>query len=135
MSDLAKKALELAGAASPAPWKITETPEIDCGYSRSSRGIVSANGEPVVIGDPSESEYAEAIDLDGADAAFIAFSREALPALAEEVMRLREALKYAEQAMLGVCEAFADMDIRVPPALKTEIARVRAALASKPEKE
>jgi hypothetical protein len=56
----------------PGPWRIDATANIDCGHYRISGGIVGPNGDPVVIADPSQSEYAPALDLNSADARLIA---------------------------------------------------------------
>jgi hypothetical protein len=41
---------------------------------------------------------------------------------------LRDTLKFAEQALLGIREAFIDMDINVPRSMEVEIGRIRSAL-------
>jgi outer membrane PBP1 activator LpoA protein len=67
----------------PGPWRIDETAHHDCGYGRSSNTIVGKNGEPVVLFDPSDGEYAEALDPRSADALLIAAAPELLEALKE----------------------------------------------------
>ena len=54
------------------PWKIDLESEFDCGYCRTSSGIVGADGSLVVAFDPSQSEYREALDPESADARLIA---------------------------------------------------------------
>ena len=93
MSDLAKKALELAGVASPAPWSADETYYSSGAHytwriDHGGRGFLTAN---VIYPRETSDDVAQL----KSDANFVAFSREALPALAEEVMRLREALAAA----------------------------------------
>jgi hypothetical protein len=65
----------------PGPWRIDETAHHDCGYGRSSNAIVGKNGEPVVLFDPSDGEYAEALDPRSADARLIAAAPDLLEAL------------------------------------------------------
>jgi hypothetical protein len=72
----------------PGPWKIDMTTMFDCGYSRASAAIVGANGAPVVLFDPSEGEYKQALDPDSADARLIAAAPDLLSALMMAVSAL-----------------------------------------------
>ena len=63
------------------PWKIDLENEFDCGYCRTSFGIVGADGSLVVAFDPSQSEYREALDPESADARLIAAAPELLEAI------------------------------------------------------
>jgi hypothetical protein len=65
----------------PGPWKIDMTTMFDCNYSRASAAIVGANGAPVVLFDPSEGEYKQALDPDSADAHLISAAPDLLDAL------------------------------------------------------
>jgi hypothetical protein len=62
-------------------WRIDKHAAIDCGHSRTSGAIVDENGEPIVIFDPSESEYAIALDPDSNDARLICAAPQMLAAL------------------------------------------------------
>ena len=65
----------------PGPWRIDRETRHDCGYSRSSRGIVDPDGKPVLLFDPSDGEYNPAIDEDSADVHLIAAAPELYQAL------------------------------------------------------
>lgn len=87
---------KLADAATPGPWAVED-----------ERGEVVTRhwqGEtPVVCGPPRARGW----DLDPEDAAFIAAARTAVPALLDEVERLRTALRCLHATVRGYeCESF-----------------------------
>jgi hypothetical protein len=92
----------------PGPWRIDETAHHDCGYGRSSNAIVGKNGEPVVLFDPSDGEYAEALDPRSADARLIA----AAPDLLEVLLACDEAMGYMSEY---------DIPIMLPAQVKAAI--------------
>lgn len=76
---------------SPGPWIIDKEKKFDCCYRRYSYAITDVNGNDVVLFDPSEGEYAEALDMDGPDAQLITAAPEMLEALKQarsEIWRL-----------------------------------------------
>jgi hypothetical protein len=105
--DEIEKALVLANAATPGPWRRqTEGEAVECGYHRHSRAIVDRAGQPVVIEDPSEGEYAAAVNSDH-DAAFIAAARTGWPAA---LLALREARRRIAELESHVPGWKADID-------------------------
>ncbi len=104
----------------PGPWRINPKAVIDCRYGRHSGGIMGANGEPVVVADPSEMEYKPALDLNSPDARLIAAAPELL-----------EALEAAEEH-LNFCgwgdkyERECARDEKLPEKIRAAIAKVRA---------
>lgn len=125
MSDLAKKALELSERASLGPWDMAPT---EHSWTVMSVGLRNPIRSQCYF-DARDNAPRSAVVMDAADAAFIAFSREALPALAEEVMRLREALEATRRYIVNSHPSDHDMD-----AVNELSGIVHAALASKPEK-
>lgn len=124
VSDLSVRAKTLADEATPGPWGI----------------IHGAPGKMHAIwwGDPSSGALAyigNEVSHQGADAAFIAASRELVPALAAEVERLEAAREQLVAALRGLLEAW-DITQRsgvgvLNPEWKTNIVGgARAALAS-----
>ena len=72
----------------PGPWRIDKLANVDCGYGRYSGAILSKEDKPVVIFDPSESEYAIALDPHSPNARLIAAAPELLAVLQGLVKRI-----------------------------------------------
>jgi len=85
----------------PGPWRIDLTANVDCGYSRTSPAIVGSNGVVVLISDPSEGEYSEALDLLSDDARMIVCAPELLEFVEEVVRFLPEGLQDKADALLA----------------------------------
>ena len=68
---------------SPGPWSINKTRKYDGNYGRKSGAIIDANGEPIVLFDPSDGEYFPALDEDSPDAKLIAAAPDLLDAAIE----------------------------------------------------
>ena len=66
---------------SPGPWSINKTRKYDGNYGRKSGAIIDANGEPIVLFDPSDGEYFPALDEDSPDTNLIAAAPDLLEAL------------------------------------------------------
>ena len=66
---------------SPGPWSIDRKTLFESGYGRKSLAIVDANKEPVLLFDPSQCEYYEAMEVDSPDAYLIAAAPDLLIAL------------------------------------------------------
>lgn len=92
----------LAGKATKGPWK-THTVDDTC--------IMSDQYDVATTCDSSNAECAEGYNVEyermETDAAFIAASREVVPALIAEVRRLREALVDAAAHLAGASSAYA----------------------------
>ena len=65
---------------SPGPWSINKTRKYDGNYGRKSGAIIDANGEPIVLFDPSDGEYFPALDEDSPDTNLIAAAPDLLDA-------------------------------------------------------
>jgi hypothetical protein len=92
----------------PGPWKIDLTTRFDCGYSRTSHGIVGADGNLVVAFDPSSGEYRDALDPKSADARLISAAPELLEALIQASVALRtghNSLTAIEKAKAAIAKA------------------------------
>ena len=68
---------------SPGPWSINKTRKYDGNYGRKSGAIIDANGEPIVLFDPSDGEYFPALDEDSPDTNLIAAAPDLLDAAIE----------------------------------------------------
>jgi hypothetical protein len=85
-----QRLLELAAAAAPGPWREVAGPD--------RRVVLGASGWPVAAFSVIDQDVAD--PLTPGDAAFIAAAREAVPALAQEVLALRDQVA-ALRALLG----------------------------------
>lgn len=119
----------LAEAATPGPWKL---------HLVDDTTIISNNGLDICTTcDSAEVERHDSYNIEyermEADAAFIAASREAVPALIAEVERLREALGAAIGNMMNVQIGLGagDTKAKAEKALSDAISRARAALEGK----
>ena len=79
-SDLVTRARKLAGRASLGPWKTVRS-----GFKGESRCVADKNGSEIAW-----AEFGENVGMDPENAEFIAQSRELVPALVDEIERLRE---------------------------------------------
>jgi hypothetical protein len=67
------------------PWSIDKEKKFYSGYSRKSLAITDANGYIVLLFDPSDGEYSEALNIDSPNAKLISAAPELLDALKEIV--------------------------------------------------
>lgn len=66
---------------SPGPWVISKEKKFNSGYSCKSFAITDANGHIVLLFDPSDGEYSEALDIASPNAKLIAAAPEMFEAL------------------------------------------------------
>ncbi len=79
-----------ANAATPGPWTADTTTRGDCVvWGPNGRFIANTQAEPHWVPDPDGRKRSVVFDVDRCDSEFIAAARELVPAMADEIERLR----------------------------------------------